>query len=186
MAERGYDVTGVDCDPAMIARARAAAVPGAKFIQADVRSVGELDQKWDAIIIMWASFGYFQPQANLDLLAAMRRSLTPKGRVVLDVYNHDFFSSRQGERHRFRGGIEVIEQKQLVGDRLTVELRYAGSAAVDQFSWQIFRPPDLLDTARALGFEPITLCAEFDEGVAVTSAHGRMQLVMERGGVQGS
>ncbi len=180
LAERGYDVTGIDRDPAVIERAREVCGSRATFIQADVRRIADLAQVWDGIIIMWASFGYFTAQENLDLLAEIRRHLAPRGRLVLDVYNHDFFSLNQGERRVVRGGLEVIEHKQLVGDRLNVELRYVGHHVFDRFSWQVFRPADLLDTAKTLGFEPLLLCAQFNEGVAVTTTHGRMQLVLER------
>jgi SAM-dependent methyltransferase len=181
LAERGYDVTGIDRDPAVIERARELCGSRATLIQADVRRLADLAQVWDSIIIMWASFGYFTPHENLELLAEIRRHLAPRGRLVLDVYNHDFFSLNQGERRVVRGGVEVIEHKQLVGNRLNVELRYVGHNVVDRFSWQVFRPADLLDTATTLGFEPLQLCMAFDEQMAVTPAWGRMQLVLERG-----
>jgi SAM-dependent methyltransferase len=180
LSQRGHEVTGVDRDPGVIARARRMGQHGAVFVEADVRTTTELEQSWDGVIVMWASFGYFAPAENRRLLARIRTALRLEGRLVLDVYNRDFFSQHSGERRVQRAGREVIEHRQLIDDRLTVELRYAGYETSDRFSWQIFRPDDLVLMVAALGYEPLVLCAAFDENVAVTSEHPRMQLVAQR------
>jgi SAM-dependent methyltransferase len=180
LAQAGYLVTGIDRNAALLGRAREAGGPRATFIEMDMRRLADLEQQWDAIISMWASIGYFGAQENEQLLADMRACLAWGGRLVLDVYNHDFYELRQGQRRLERSGQEVIEQMQVTGDRVNVELRYSGHDVIDRFSWQVFRPSDVRDLARALGFEPLVLCTAFDETQTVSPAHGRMQLVWAR------
>jgi SAM-dependent methyltransferase len=180
LATGGYDVTGVDREPRVIAQAQANAPHGARFVQADVRTTAELDRSYDAVMIMWASFGYFSTDENAAVLARVRNALRPGGRLVLDVYNRDFFERHEGERRLTRAGVSVIERKQLHDNRLTVELRYAGHDAIDRFEWQLFRPAELRSFVRAAGFEPVVHCARFEEGAPITAEEPRMQLVAER------
>jgi len=186
LAESGYEITGIDRDDSVIGSARRAAPAGASFLQMDARNVQQLGRRWDAAIIMWASFGYFEREENLALLSDLRRCLSPDGRLILDVYNRDFFEGRLGERRVHRGRQEVIEHKSLVDDRLLVELRYVGHEVADRFSWQIFRPQELLDTLTAAGFAPEILCAEFNERVQPTPEHARMQVVASLQSVRGT
>lgn len=180
LAERGYVVTGVDREPAALERARTAAA-SATFIEADVRRVALPPNAWDAAVIMWASFGYFSAEDNLALLERIERSLATGGRLVLDVYNRDWFTAHQGEHRRERAGLRITEHKQVTADRLTVTLRYDGLDVVDRFSWQIFTPSQLVHIVEAAGFTPVTLCAGFDEQVPASADRPRMQIVAERG-----
>jgi SAM-dependent methyltransferase len=180
LAEAGYHVTGIDSNATVIESARTEAGPGAEFVRMDVRHFERLTQRWDAAIILWASFGYFSRDENLALLASVRRSLTPAGRLVLDVYNRDFFESRLGVRRLHRGGQDVVEHTSMADGRLTTKLAYDGHDVIDQFSWEIFRPDELVDTAIMAGFHPEVLCADFDEAVRPTPGYARMQLVSAR------
>ncbi|HEX6133361.1 MAG TPA: class I SAM-dependent methyltransferase [Longimicrobiales bacterium] len=179
LAGAGYDVIGVDRDASAIARARSRSRSNARFIVADVRNA-PVSGVHDAVIVMWASFGYFAPDENVELLRRVGRVLRPGGRLVVDVYNRDWFVTRQGERRIERAGIRVIEHKRVAGDRLTVELHYEGHAAADRFSWQVFTPPDLVDVLARAGLRTITACSGFDEHRNATADAARMQLVAER------
>lgn len=180
LAHRGYEVTGVDRDPAALERARAANTSRATFIEADVRSVVQGRGSWSAAIIMWASFGYFTSEQNRALLADIRSSLEPRGRLVLDVYNRDWFETHQGEHRRERAGIHITETKQVIGDRLSVELRYDGHSVIDRFSWQVFTPAGLVHTLSDGGYCVVTQCATFAESVPPAADQPRMQIVAER------
>jgi SAM-dependent methyltransferase len=182
LAHSGHEVTGVDRDPAALARARSANTSRATFIEADVRSVLQDRGRWSAAIIMWASFGYFTAEQNRAILGDIVRSLEPGGRLVLDVYNRDWFEAHQGEHRRERAGIHLTETKHVVGDRLSVELRYDGHDAVDRFSWQVFTPAGLVHVLNDSGLRLVTQCAGFDESVPPTSDQPRMQVVAERAG----
>lgn len=180
LAHNGHEVTGVDCDPAALARARAANTSRATFIEDDVRTAVHARGGWNAVIIMWASFGYFTSEQNRALVTGIRSSLGPGGLLVLDVYNRDWFEAHQGEHRRERAGIHITETKHVIGDRLSVELRYDGHSVVDRFSWQVFTPAALVHTLNDAGFRLVTQCTEFDESIPPNASQPRMQIVAER------
>jgi SAM-dependent methyltransferase len=91
LAQRGYEVAGVERSPNMLAHARSKAAKAALpspvvFHQGDIRSV-ELGQHFDAALMMFAVLGY--QQENADVLAALRtarRHLRPAGLLIFDVW----------------------------------------------------------------------------------------------------
>jgi SAM-dependent methyltransferase len=179
LAGKGYEVTGVDRDAAAIARARAAGVPGTRFVEADVLDFEAFAGTWHAVIVMWASFGFFDEDQNRRLLAEVSRRLRPAGRVVLDLFNPDFFRERQGSSHSDRGGPGVVESRRIEGGRLEVEIRY-GDGEQDLMSWQMFRAENLASLASSARLDLVLACSDFDEATPVDAARPRMQLVLER------
>ncbi len=91
LAERGYEVQGVDLSESMVALARqkvsnAATGQAPSFQQGDIRSC-DLGRKFDAVIILFAVLGY--QTTNADVLATLRnarRHLEPGGLLLFDVW----------------------------------------------------------------------------------------------------
>jgi SAM-dependent methyltransferase len=116
LAEHGARVTGVDADPFFLARAREDAAPRGvevDYIQADMRQL-PWQERFDAVVNWFTSFGYFDDDGNRAWLEAVRRTLKPGGRLAIDVHSRDVFmrnfgpadvSERDGDlivdRHRF-------------------------------------------------------------------------------------
>ena len=63
----------------------------------DLRELDPLPGGYDAVINMWASFGYFDAAENERVLGSFARRLRHHGRLVLDVYNRAFFEARAAE-----------------------------------------------------------------------------------------
>jgi ubiquinone/menaquinone biosynthesis C-methylase UbiE len=107
LAQRGYQVTGVDRSPEMLARARekvsldplCRSTNPPTFYQGDVRQL-ELGQQFDAVLMMFAVLGY--QLTNDDVSAALRtvrRHLKPEGLFVCDVwYGPAVIAMRPSER----------------------------------------------------------------------------------------
>src|SRR5207244_5704745 len=103
LAQRGYEVLGVDRSEGMLARFRekAAQLPDgtATCVPGDVRSV-ELGRTFDAVVMLFAVLGY--QLGNADVLAALRtarRHLRPGGLFVTDFwYGPAVLSERPAER----------------------------------------------------------------------------------------
>ena len=94
LAQRGYQVTGVDCSPEMLAHAQQKATELSQrstskvptFMQGDVCSL-DVGQTFDAVLMMFAVLGY--QLTNDDALAALRavrHHLRPGGLFVGDVW----------------------------------------------------------------------------------------------------
>lgn len=90
LAQRGYQVVGIDRSPAMLSRARAKRAPRlagrAEFLCADIRRLA-LSQRFDAALMMFAVLGYLGDEdAVAEALAATRRHLEPGGLFAFDVW----------------------------------------------------------------------------------------------------
>jgi len=88
LAQRGYEVVGVDRSEAMLAQARQRAVPvaGVAFQAGDLREL-DLGRRFDSVLMMFAVLGY--QLGNRDVLAALataRRHLQDGGLLVFDVW----------------------------------------------------------------------------------------------------
>lgn len=130
---RGWDVVGVERDP------EAAAAAGALCL--DVRELSRIEGTFDGVICMWSSFGYFAPAENRRVLAEMVEKLAHGGRLVLELYNGDFFEPRQGTRTLEQG---VVETKRVEGGRLFVHLDYPNGHS-DELEWELFTPRGIRD-----------------------------------------
>ena len=170
LATRGYAVTGVERDPAAAAEARAG---GLQVHELDMRRLGELPGIFDAVICMWASFGWYSDEANAEVFAAM--AAKARSTLVLDVYDPAFVRTRQGPFEN-RG---VREDKRVDGNRLRTTLEYPDGSR-DAFEWRLYEPEELAALGTAAGLRLDAVCAGYTE-VAPTGDTPRVQLVFRRG-----
>jgi SAM-dependent methyltransferase len=85
LAERGYEVVGVDRSAAMLERAQARG-SAARFLEADILGL-DLGQTFDAVVMLFAVLGYQVSNAEvLGALATVRRHLQPGGLFVADAW----------------------------------------------------------------------------------------------------
>lgn len=81
LARRGFQVTGVDISPKLLAQAREAARTrgvAAEFRRGDMRRL-RYRQRFDAVLNLFTSFGYFGDREDLEVLKGFRRALRPGG-----------------------------------------------------------------------------------------------------------
>jgi len=94
LARRGYDVTGIDRAPFMLAHARAGASAernaghnAPRFLEADARRF-ELGEQFGAVLMMFTVLGYQHEDTDLaSSLSAVRAHLVPQGLFIFDVWN---------------------------------------------------------------------------------------------------
>jgi SAM-dependent methyltransferase len=175
-------VTGIDHNAAALAEARRRTGAAVEYLEHDVRQVATLHRTFDAAIIMWQSFGYFDAATNSSILAQVARCLHPGGRFVLDVYHRGFFERHQGERQFAKSGVWVTARQAMRLGRLVVDLTYraeplAEPFGTDQFAWDVYAPDEITRIATEAGFSCLLACTEFDEAQAAAPENPRMQLV---------
>jgi SAM-dependent methyltransferase len=178
LAALGYDVTGVERDAQAAAVAREGA-GGPVYLQIDVRDYQPEPASFDAAIIMSQSFGYFDAVTNLDLLARLAGALRSGGRLVLDLWNPEFFVSRQGQRSFEMSAGAVRETTRMEDRRLFSRLDYPDGGQ-DSFEFQTFSPLEMAREAEAVGFRLETACTDFSASVAPSPDKPRIQFVLER------
>ncbi|MGH7506911.1 MAG: class I SAM-dependent methyltransferase [Longimicrobiales bacterium] len=194
LALAGYAMTGIDANAVLIQRARVrwheddanafgaddGADPRAPVFHVhDMRAMHDFEDGFDAVTCMWSSFGLFDGATNADVLLQMARRVRPGGRVVLDLYNPDFFEAHQGVRQLERAGRTVREEKTCAAGMLIVRHHY-DDGSESTFRWQLFSPAALADVARAADLNVALLCARFDPNTAPAPDEPRMQVVLER------
>ncbi len=86
LAERGYQVTGVDQSSALLDLARRAAAAAGLSIGWEQRDMRDLpwNEEFDGVVCWWGSFGYFDDAGNQEFLEAVARVLRPGGRYLLE------------------------------------------------------------------------------------------------------
>lgn len=88
MRERGFDVTGVDLAPNSIAYAQQFADEHLRFRVHDMRHPLGEPNRYDCVLNLFTSFGYFDSEAeNVLVLQAVAAALRPGGEMVLDYLN---------------------------------------------------------------------------------------------------
>ena len=177
LAARGYSVVGLDIDAVALGHARQIASK-ASFVRADMRDIPLADDTVDAAICMWQSFGHFDSAGNLRVLDEIARVTRPRGVLILDLYQREFYAQNEGERNIVRDSARIHERRIMRGDRLRVQLDYGGFA--EEFEWQLYTPAEIAALAGRAGFRLLGSYAAFDESIAASPAQSRMQIVLAR------
>jgi len=178
LASRGYAVTGIDRDPRMIAKPRSLG-GGPRYIQADLRDYKPDAGAYDLIVFMGQSFGHFDPATNRAVLDRLATGLRDHGRLILDLWNLDFFASHQADRDFYSPDGVIHETKRIENGRLFVHLIYPGGEQED-FEWQLFTGAEMAAVAASLGLTVISCCASFDPSAEPCTSTPRIQFIIER------
>jgi SAM-dependent methyltransferase len=178
LSNRGYSVIGIDRDADIISKARELA-DGPNYVIADIREYRPAPGAFDVAIVMSQSFGYFDAATNRDVLGRLAASVREGGRVILDLWNHEFLATNQGERELETASGVVRESKHLNADRLRVQLDYPDGAH-EEFEWQLFTPAKMISLAQSVGLALLLSCTDFDMTSPTSPAKPRIQFLLER------
>jgi len=174
MAALGFDVEGIDLNERALQRAEKRG-SRANFTLGDVRNHFLPDRSAHGIYCLWQSFGYYSTLENRRLLQDWQRALKPGGRLLLDVYNRDFFQGKDGVRSTGK----VTESKRLKGNRLLAHLAYPNGTQ-DVFEWELFTLEELKRAGEEAGLTLVLACTGFDEAKSPNKHEPRMQVVFQR------
>ena len=180
LAKEGYQVTGVDRDKTILAKARQQAQGQVSFFEHDMRYLADLSGSFDAVLSLWQSFGYFTKQTNFDILQQIFHKLNPTGRLILDLYNRDFFERHQGTRHFQKEDRLITSTQSMIGNRLRVQLDYGSDDPPDIFEWQLYTADEIRTLTQDLGFRPLIVCSDFDQEISISPTKPRMQIVLQK------
>lgn len=124
LAKTGCSITGLDLSRSLLeiglenANRNNAPV---RFIEADMREMN-FERRFDLIMCLNSTFGYFDDAENLRVLRAMARGLKPGGHLILDVINRDWVVAQCPERAWWEAPERVILEETDF-DALTSRLR---------------------------------------------------------------
>ncbi|MFF9400537.1 methyltransferase domain-containing protein [Streptomyces sp. NPDC014744] len=171
LADRGFDVTGVDLSESMLERARSACEEAG----ADVRLVrGDMltytaPGAFDVVLNVFTSFGYFDdPDDNLRVLSNAWESLAPDGQLLVDVMGKEVLAGWIGRPQAvdLPDGSYVV-QRDVVFDswrRLRTDwtLVRGTSARTASLTSYLYSAAELYDLFVAAGFADVECFGGFD------------------------
>lgn len=176
LARRGYEVVGIDLATAMVEIAqRKATEAGSRidFRHGDLRTV-TVDQKFDAVLLMFAVLGYQRTDADVRAaLANARAHLRPGGVLVFDLwYGPAVLAEPPENRERQiptpEGELSRAVTAVLDSDRGLCTVHYAltgaGREAEETHVMRSFFPDELERFLKGAGFhlEALTAFGELD------------------------
>ncbi|HKJ27782.1 MAG TPA: class I SAM-dependent methyltransferase [Anaerolineales bacterium] len=180
LAEKDYKMMGVDLDAEALSIAAHHSKGVVQYLELDMRHVHEVPGMFDAVILIWQSFGYFNEAGNRDIIRQISEKLRPGGRFILDIYNKAYWLNNQGEREFSRKEVKVHSEVTIIDGRLRSVLSYGGGLGMDVFEWQLYSLDEIQELAKAFGLELLLSCTECDEGKPVSAEKPMMQIVFEK------
>jgi SAM-dependent methyltransferase len=177
LSRLGYDVVGVDRDGDVIKTATLLA-PDARFVQADQRTLEGVSGLFDAVLVLWQSFGYFDHDENDAVLKRLATVLRPGGRLLLDVYHPAFWRDHQGVREEPRAGVSSVTDT-VYGDRLSSRIEYT-DGAVEMMDFELIEPEDLAARAGNFGLTTMDQCCWWDPRRPPERTEARYQSIFQK------
>ncbi|WP_367871165.1 class I SAM-dependent methyltransferase [Luteolibacter sp. Populi] len=178
LGARGYSVTGIERDEQAIAFAREQG-SGPLYLQTNIRDWIPQPASFNAVIILSQSFGYFDAPTNREILSRLAASLRSGGRLILDLWNLDFFQTRQGVHVFDLPTGTVRETKRIEGDRLFTRLDYPDGSH-DAFEFQTFSPAQMEQFAFGANLKLLEACTDYSPGVVPSPDKPKLQYLLER------
>lgn len=160
LAKRGFKVIGIDSTASFleIARQKAAEMNvNASFEQCDMRELS-YNQAFDAVINMFAAFGFYSDAENEQVLGRIYSALKSGGCFLIDLLNKDWMLKNNLTRYwRHPSGDYVLSYKvELVDGRAVMrrELlnQLTGEKTKFEFMLRVYSLAELTDMLRRQGF----------------------------------
>ena len=169
LAERGFQVTGVDRSPFLLEKAREA-VRGTdiELVECDMRDFVR-PGAFDLALSLFTSFGYFESRdEDVGVLRNVRASLKPDGVFVIDVISKEYLLSQRQPTHWERwptGEIQVHHYEVVPGwGRIRVEWLLVDGERARHFEIQhsLYSGQELLALLERAGFSEVRLFGSLD------------------------
>jgi len=160
LAKRGISAVGIEYNPDYISVAQERASQASvspRFVQGDVRDT-QFASEYDAAIIMWMSFGYFDDPEECLILQKVFKALKPGGRFLMELLNRDFIIRNFNEiDEKVIEGIKVVEKRSfdILTSRVngTITRHEKDGPVVKRISWRLYSAHELRNILERIGFK---------------------------------
>jgi ubiquinone/menaquinone biosynthesis C-methylase UbiE len=162
LAERGARVTGLDADSFFLEKAREAGTD-AVYVEGDMRVLPFADGSFDAVLLWFTSFGYFDDEGNRAVLRELRRVLRGGGRAVVELQNLPRILATFQRQSFVRRGADVMLDEHGDFDEETGTMEttraYIRDGQVREIRYRVrcLMPDELPEWLVAAGFEQVEL-----------------------------
>ena len=165
-----YRITGLDRSDYLLREAqRAARRAGVEvdWVRGDMRQLPWREQ-FDACLNLFTAFGYFYNEAeNQAVLHEISRVLRPRGKLLLDVSNRDYYLLRLWPRAwRREGRAIILEDSSFNAEtcRFTITFTWVEGDKQESLTHSVrhYTAPELKAMLRQAGLMPTTIYGDFD------------------------
>jgi SAM-dependent methyltransferase len=171
LAKRGFTVTGVDCTPFLLEKARKRAQAehiGIEWVLEDMRNFVR-PGAYDLVINMFTSFGYFEDEdENLQVLRNIYQSLKAGGMCVIDVVAKERLARVFQPTTSERGpdGTLLMQRHEIVDDWTRIRNEWilikGDRAKTFTFQHTIYSGQELKTLLRQAGFGSVRLFGDLE------------------------
>lgn len=156
LAQKGFDVTGVDLSPANIAAASEHAHAHLRFGIKDMRDeIGNGD--YDAVFNLFTGFGYFETdEENFSVFRNVARALKPGGSFLFDYLNESYVRRLPTDTSEFKvEGIAFRTGKEFRGRWVIKHIEVDDNGRVHRFEEKVamYSREEITDRLLAAGFQ---------------------------------
>jgi len=177
LAARGAEVVGVDSSPQFLEVARKSG-PKVDYRLGDMREL-DFEAEFDVVVNVFTSFGYYDDDTDLAVLAGFRKALKPGGKLVMDHQNShrimSLIAALGGESVSMteRGDDLLIDRNRYDAERgRTVTERISvrdGKVRRYPFSVRVFTPAELITWLQHAGFAEVKVLDQDGEPFTLTA-----------------
>jgi 2-polyprenyl-3-methyl-5-hydroxy-6-metoxy-1,4-benzoquinol methylase len=171
LAKKGYDVTAVDLSENLLCvagRLSEEAGLNIQFQKFDLREI-KIDKKFDLIINLFTSFGYFEKdEENYKIFDVALKHLEYNGKFVIDFLNKKYLIKNLIEYSEdILLGRKIIQRRSIVEDRIikNIEIETNGSSKFFYESVKLFSPEQLIFALNDRGLFVDRIFGDFEGNV---------------------
>lgn len=170
-AKRGLRVTGIDLNPALVRMAKAESKgPGLVFRVGDMLELGRYREKFDAVVNLFTSFGYFaEDRENVAALKEMVAALKPGGRLAIHLIDRDWVLKHfLPESGSVRRGVETREVRSYdrrtkrIASRTTVLTLKSGAVRTYFHETRLYSKHEMVRLLLAAGMRRVSVFGDTD------------------------
>lgn len=176
LSKKGYTVTGLDLSPEMIKIANSRKEKNTEFVVGDMSNF-DLSKKFDAVISMFAAFGYLTKNEQIaSALESIKKHLNPGGLFIMDCWHgpgvlRELPSSRT--KNVKVGDIDITRKstpdfrasEHVCGVKFDVKIEKEGEL-IDEYTedhqMRFIFPQEFKKYLSDAGFELIEMCKTFE------------------------
>ena len=181
LAQKGYDITGVDIMPSMLKRAKSKAIEegmNIKFIESDIREL-DLQEAFDLVFIPFNSIHHLYTNEDFTkVLSNVTTHLKPQGKFIFDCFNPNINYIIESSKKE----MQIAEYKTSDGREVIIKqkMRYESHYQVNRIEWsyyideqfhsvqnldmRMYYPKELNFLLETNGFNIIKKFGDFNEG----------------------
>jgi SAM-dependent methyltransferase len=176
LAARGANVTGFDADEFFLAKAREGGA-GVDYVHGDMRALPWGEPRFDAALLWFTAFGYFDEATNGAILAGIRRILHDGGRLLIELNHLPWVLAHLQRQSWLRRGSDVAIDDYEWNPQtsvMTTRRTYIRDGSVQELSYDVrmYMPAELRDLVLAAGFSRADLLNR--EGEPLTAEDRRL------------